>query len=763
MCTGIKFVRCCLPVAVAALFSMTSAQEWTLSTGTATVPVKVNVAANVVLAPITGVSGTGTEGAVTADAEKEFSIGLTGGYILVGDAAKTSYLLSRRTNAGAQAKYSRGNITLNLPAQSYKSAAISLYSVNGKRVLNGSAAASKTQTFSISRSNVPAGVYLLSVKGANGNSFAARLTHSGGRLNINTAFASMDNTALNKSAAAGDYGQWTITVSAPGYHTTTRTIRPDAGQNPLETFELVQPAQTPKANFAETVGKVSFDMIYIPGGTFTIGCEEASGCPANSKAVEGVKVSNYYISKSPVTTDLWNAVMNVAPCVNNFAAGVFCPPTSGTYTNMTWFDAMEFACKLSAITGRNYRMTTEAEWEYAAKNHLKSLDSLKSTEEWAYNTWSATHSGGEDPVGNASGAYDQKTRRNAQTQGSNITARLIRSVEGKGPALRLAISADAEYPPNYVAPCYLHMPEMGAEPVNSYRDPRWVTGDDAQWEASGQMAEAGLSFNLRVWEDGTARMGSGYGQYTTFTNGQWFTSNNIAFVFVPSSGSSGITKLAYIFLNELEGSLIANSYTGRIAKKAASTYAKPTVSGLKSGEELAKAQTNFAAEFAMVDMENIPTSAKGQDPRLLDGPDTGWFQHNVGSAHHYRKDVDLDEFRFTVNQNNGRTMLANGTWFTVNNTFLRVTHKDGYSCDYLYLITSGGNFYHNSFMGYERGDFRSFTKTPNGHNNFKSCGADICIDEIPKGLAVSAYAPGGYMDNGHSTFVPAKCPAGGCK
>jgi len=747
MCTGVRFGRCCLPVAVAALFSMVSAQEWTLSTGTATVPVKVNVAANVVLAPIGGVSGTGAEGAVTANVEKEFSIGLSGGYILAGS-SKTSYLPSGRANAGAQAKYSRGNVTLNLSEQSYKSAEISLYSVNGKRVLSGNASASKANAFSVSRANVPSGVYLLSVRGANGNSFATRLTHNGGRLNVNTAFTGMDNAALNKSAAAGDYGQWTITVSASGYHTITRTIKPDAGQNPLETFELIRPAATSKANFAETVGKVSFDMVYIPGGTFTIGCEAASGCPANSKAVEGVKVSNYYISKSPVTNDLWNAVMGGSACNQYY------PKCTDPATNMTWFDAMEFACKLSALTGRNYRMTTEAEWEFAAKNHLSSLAALGSTEEWAYNTWSGTHSGGTDPVGNASGAYDQKTRRNAQGTGNNITGRLIRSVEGKGPTLRLAISADADYPPNYVAPCYLHMPEMGAEPVNSYRDPRWVTGDDAQWDASGQMAEMGLGFSLRVWEDGTAAL-KGYG--SSYTSGQWFTSNNIAFVFVPNSGS--ITKLAYIFLNEKDGSLISNSYTGRIAKKTVSNITKPTISSLKSGKELALAAGD---DYKMVDMVNIPAAAKKQDPRLLDGPDTGWFQHNVGSAHHYRKDVDLDEFRFTVNQNNGRTMLANGTWFTVNNTFLRVTHKDGYSCDYLYLVTSGGQFYHNSFMGYERGDFRSFTKTPNGHNNFKSCGADICIDEIPKGLAVSAYAPGGYMDNGHSTFVPAPCPPGGC-
>jgi hypothetical protein len=172
----------------------------------------------------------------------------------------------------------------------------------------------------------------------------------------------------------------------------------------------------------------------------------------------------------------------------------------------------------------------------------------------------------------------------------------------------------------------------------------------------------------------------------------------------------------------------------------------------------------------MVNMENIPTSAQKQDTRLLDGPDSGWFQNNIGSAHHYRKDVDLDEFRFTVNQLPGTspTILTNGKWFTVNNTFLRVTHSSGYTTDYLYGVSSGTNgkltFYHNSFQKYERGDFRMFEKTANNSSAFiNSCG-DLCRDEIPKGQGASMYAPGGYMaDVGMSTFVPAKCPADGCR
>jgi hypothetical protein len=133
---------------------------------------------------------------------------------------------------------------------------------------------------------------------------------------------------------------------------------------------------------------------------------------------------------------------------------------------------------------------------------------------------------------------------------------------------------------------------------------------------------------------------------------------------------------------------------------------------------------------------------------------------NAGSAHHYRKDVDNDEFRFTVNQGSNANMLANGDWFTVNNVFLRVTHSSGYTAEYLYAVVGVGDtatFYHNSYMGYERGDFRMFKKQNNGGSAWL-CGA-VCEDEIPKGQGASFY---NGMDNGQSTFVPAKCPAGGC-
>jgi len=533
----------------------------------------------------------------------------------------------------------------------------------------------------------------------------------------------------------------TLIYSKASYVTKRVPVANSVAQGLLVRLSLV--SSIPSSNFSDTVNGVAVDMVYVQGGTFTLGCESGT-CPADTDPVSGVKVSGYHIGKTEVSIAMWNAVMDTN--VTSFGG------TGGSYTGMTWYDAMEFSCRLSELTGRSYRMTTEAEWEYAAKNAKSGLDKIGTGEEWAYNSWNSTHMGGTDPVGINSGLHTQKTRRDAQGTTDNITGRLIRSIEGIGPALRLAISDEMDLPPGYVSPCSLHAPKVGAEPVNSYRDPRWVTGSEAHWK-TGSIAIG--NFDLRVWEDGTARLNN--------VNGQWFTSNNIAFVFVPSSGT--LVKFAYILLDTAQASLISDKsfmsggYVGRIMKDTASNYAKPTLTSLKSGAELAAAAGD---DFKMVKMDTIPESAQEQDPRLLDGATQGWFQDNrsAGGVHHYRKDVDADEFRFTVNQGTSRTMLANGKWFTVNNTFLRVTHSSGYTTDYLYAVDPDGTFYHNSFQAYERGDFRMFKKTANGSETFAATCGSICSDEIPKGEGASLYAT---MANGKSTFVPAPCPTGGCK
>jgi hypothetical protein len=490
----------------------------------------------------------------------------------------------------------------------------------------------------------------------------------------------------------------------------------------------------PAGDFTDKVGSASVDMIAIPGGTFTLGCE-TSTCDTDTSPVSNITVSDYHIMKAHVATAVWTAL------------GV---------TEGTWYDCMAAACALTKQTGRAYRIMTEAEFEYAAKNYLDKLTQIDGTEEWAFNSWETKYSckpGDVDPLGPTPNSHTQKTRRDKAT-GDKITGRLIRSIDGIGPKCRLTISDKTAYPPGYNPPCTITPPVRCPEPENSYRDPRWVTGDSDKW-TTGSIAVG--KFDLQTWDDGTALMNG--------KPGQWFTSNNIAFVFVPSSGTS--VKYPYMFLDCSQGSVISdagfmNGFIGRFQKTAVtSSVAKPTIANLKSGAELAAAA---GADYAMIDMQNIPDSAKKQDSRLIDTTSDCWFQNNInaGGTHNYRKDIDADEFRFAVIDGGNIVMLANGSWFTVNNTLLRITHSTGYVAEYLYALTSDGYFFHDSYMGYERADFRMFQKYDNATGSFPStCISDSCSKELAKGAAASLYARQG--DTGKSTFEPAPCPAAGCK
>jgi hypothetical protein len=499
-----------------------------------------------------------------------------------------------------------------------------------------------------------------------------------------------------------------------------------------QTTNTVPTTLPPAGDFTDKIGTASIDMVAIPGGTFTLGCESGT-CDPDTSPVENITVSPYHIMKTEVSKAMWTA------------AGL---------TEGTWYDCMAMACALNKQTGHAYRVMTEAEFEYAAKNHLSKMSQVDATEEWAFNSWETKYSckpGDVDPLGPTPGAHTQKTRRDKAT-GDKITGRLIRSIDGIGPKCRLTISDKTEYPPGYPPSCTIVPPVPTTEPENSYRDPRWVTGSDSKW-TTGSIAIG--KFDLQTWDDGTALMNG--------KPGQWFTSNNIALVFVPSSGTS--VKYAYIFLDANQGSVISdagfmNGFVGRYQKAAATGTTKPTISGLKSGAELA---TAAGADFKMVDMTNIPESAKKQDPRLLDTTSDCWFQNNqnAGGTHNYRKDVDADEFRFAVIDKGQIVMLANGKWFTVNNTFLHIEHPDGYVAEYLYAVTSDGYFMHDSYMGYERADFRLFQKYDNATGTFPpTCISDSCSKELAKGAAQPFYAT---MADGKSTFTPAPCPAGGCK
>ncbi len=115
-----------------------------------------------------------------------------------------------------------------------------------------------------------------------------------------------------------------------------------------------------------TVNGVSFTMIPVQGGTFTMGATEEQDSDAldNEKPAHKVTVSNFCMGETEVTQELWQAVMGNNPSYHN---GIDLPVES-----VSWNDCQEFISRLNQFTGKTFRLPTEAEWEYAAREGNKS-------------------------------------------------------------------------------------------------------------------------------------------------------------------------------------------------------------------------------------------------------------------------------------------------------------------------------------------------------------------------------------------------------
>ena len=114
------------------------------------------------------------------------------------------------------------------------------------------------------------------------------------------------------------------------------------------------------------VNGVSFKMVYVEGGTFTMGAtaEQGSDARDNEKPAHEVTLSSYCIGQTEVTQALWQAVMGANP--SYFTGDLNCP-----VEQVSWDDCQEFIYRLNQITGKTFRLPSEAEWEYAARGGSK--------------------------------------------------------------------------------------------------------------------------------------------------------------------------------------------------------------------------------------------------------------------------------------------------------------------------------------------------------------------------------------------------------
>lgn len=153
----------------------------------------------------------------------------------------------------------------------------------------------------------------------------------------------------------------TTTTTTTTSTTTVSKQKPKPSPKPKPSKPV--PTDVPEQTF--TANGVSFKMIRVEGGTFTMGAttEQGSDAGDDEKPAHQVTLSTYYIAETEVTQELWEAVMDSNP--SDFKG------TNRPVEQVCWNDCKAFISKLNSLTGKNFRLPTEAEWEFAARGGNK--------------------------------------------------------------------------------------------------------------------------------------------------------------------------------------------------------------------------------------------------------------------------------------------------------------------------------------------------------------------------------------------------------
>jgi formylglycine-generating enzyme required for sulfatase activity len=131
----------------------------------------------------------------------------------------------------------------------------------------------------------------------------------------------------------------------------------------------IQDSKDISDRFVQPVSQDSVEMetVFVQGGTFMMGCAEKQGRNClGVKPARSITIKGFYIGKYEVTQTQWKAVMGSDNNPSHYMGDNL--PVDG----VSWEAAEEFISKLNGMTGRNYRLPTEAEWEYAALGGVQS-------------------------------------------------------------------------------------------------------------------------------------------------------------------------------------------------------------------------------------------------------------------------------------------------------------------------------------------------------------------------------------------------------
>ncbi len=263
----------------------------------------------------------------------------------------------------------------------------------------------KTKTTSKSTVSKPSKTTRKSKISSPGKAYAAPSSSSSSPTDVTVNFACDVNGAdlyvdmSYMGDANGSYsvvtGPHQVTIVAKGCDDFVQNINVTPSRNSFR-FNL-------KAAVPQSIKMLIDDMVMVQGGTFKMGTPDGPDAEFDETPAHEVKLSTFYISKYEVTQELWFDVMGENPSTN---MGEFLPVES-----VSWEDCQQFIQKLNARTGINFRLPTEAEWEFAARGGLKShgyryagSDSIDEVA-WFYDFEETSHEVGQKAP-NELGLYD---------------------------------------------------------------------------------------------------------------------------------------------------------------------------------------------------------------------------------------------------------------------------------------------------------------------------------------------------------------------
>ena len=185
-------------------------------------------------------------------------------------------------------------------------------------------------------------------------------------ISCNVPFATMFIDGNNNGTASGSRflktGSHTVKLTAEDYDPLTETIQVNSESRSFSfTMKKIE-YQMP-----DVIKELVNNMVFVEGGTYTMGAtsEQDKEYYIDEKPIHRVTISSFSIGRYEVTQEEWQAVMGNNP---SSIKGAKRPVES-----VSWKECQEFIRKLNDMTGKQFRLPTEAEWEYAARGGNKSI------------------------------------------------------------------------------------------------------------------------------------------------------------------------------------------------------------------------------------------------------------------------------------------------------------------------------------------------------------------------------------------------------